>query len=425
MHVRTLILGGGLAGISTAYHLEQLGQTDYLVLEKENEPGGLCRSKLSRGFTFDYSGHLLHLHTPYGKKLVCTLLKNQLRRLPRRAWIYTQNARVPFPFQAHLWALPAHLQQKCLAGLLQAAKTPKDTSTRNFKDWCLHAFGTGIYQVFMRPYNTKLWGCPPQQLTSEWCGPFVPTPSLQEIRQSVRRRLSRPFGYNTHFYYPKTGGCGALVHALARHVSHLQTATTVTQIDLAQKTVRANGKTISFDFLVNTLPLPVFLRLLKNSPALTSLADRLSWQAVTVYQLALQGRRRPFSWIYFPDETEPFYRVGMQSSFSPNNAPKGSYSLYVELPGLIKPGRQQEDKIYQALLRKNVIRPTDKKLFSFWQPIPYAYVRYDKKRTATVRRIQQMLEKHQCFCAGRYGLWEYSFMESALLQGQALAQKLV
>jgi len=115
----------------------------------------------------------------------------------------------------------------------------------------------------------------------------------------------------------------------------------------------------------------------------------------------------------------------MQSSFSPNNAPKGSYSLYVELPGLIKTGRQQEDKIYQALLRKNVIRPTDKKLFSFWQPIPYAYVRYDKKRTATVRRIQQMLEKHQCFCAGRYGLWEYSFMESALLQGQALAQKLV
>ena len=68
MHVKTLILGGGITGLSVAYHLEQKGHTDYLVLEKENEPGGLCRSIYKNGFTFDYAGHLLHLHTPQGKK---------------------------------------------------------------------------------------------------------------------------------------------------------------------------------------------------------------------------------------------------------------------------------------------------------------------------------------------------------------------
>ena len=53
-----LILGGGLAGMSTAYHL---GDTPHLVLEAQATPGGLCRSRDVNGFTFDYTGHLLHL----------------------------------------------------------------------------------------------------------------------------------------------------------------------------------------------------------------------------------------------------------------------------------------------------------------------------------------------------------------------------
>ena len=70
MHVKTLILGAGLTGLSTAYHLEQRGETDYLVLECKTQPGGLCASQTVNGFTLDAGGHLLHLHTPYGKKLV-------------------------------------------------------------------------------------------------------------------------------------------------------------------------------------------------------------------------------------------------------------------------------------------------------------------------------------------------------------------
>ena len=74
MQVKTLILGAGLTGLSTAYHLEQAGETDYLLVEKEAVPGGLCASVQKNGFTYDYGGHLLHLHTPYGKKLVKKLL---------------------------------------------------------------------------------------------------------------------------------------------------------------------------------------------------------------------------------------------------------------------------------------------------------------------------------------------------------------
>lgn len=424
MHVKTLILGGGLAGLSTAYHLEKAGDSDYLVLEKEQQPGGLCRSVHKEGFIFDFAGHLLHLHTPQGKKLLGQLLPRALRRQQRRAWIYTANSRVPFPFQAHLHALPPQLQQKCLAGLVAKHAASKNPP-KNFKQWCLQSFGTGIYNTFMKPYNTKLWGRPLHTLTCEWCGPFIPSPGKAQIARSVRQKPTQSFGYNSIFYYPNQGGCGALVEALVKHVSNLRTHTPVTHIDLKNKKVYAGRKTFSFDKLVNTLPLPLFLTLLKNEPTLSGQAQYLHSQAVSVFNVAFKGRCKPFSWIYCPDAQDPFYRVGLQSSFSAHQAPSGCYSLYVELPGQARPSVTLEKQIYHALLQKGIINEHDEKLFSFWQFLPYAYVIYDAQRTPRVTRILQTLAKHHCFCAGRYGLWEYSFMEKALLQGKDLAKKLI
>ena len=414
MHTRTLILGAGLAGLSTAFHLEKAGQHDYLLLEQEHEPGGLCHSIRHKGFTFDCAGH-------YGKKLVSGLLGTNLHRVERRAAIYTRSVRVPFPFQANLFALSPHERTVCLQGLLQAAKKHYKTPPPHFEAWCLRTFGKGIYEQFLRPYNTKLWGRSPRELTAEWCGPFVPHPTPAQIRRSAQHPLEKPLGYNAFFYYPKKGGCGALAQALAQQV-HVQTNTRVTRIDLKSKTVYAGQKKFTFDNLVNTLPLPVFLKLLQHEPRLKQQANCLHGADVTVYQVAVQGKRAPFSWIYCPDRQDPFYRVGMYSSFAASNAPKGCYSLYVELPGL---KTVPERKIWQALVKKGLVGADDKKLFSFWQKIPSAYAVYDKKRTQTVQTVLKKLQQKKCFSIGRYGRWEYAFMETALLQGKETAQKLL
>ena len=42
--VNYLILGAGPAGLTLANRLKELGETSFLVLEKEAEAGGLCRS---------------------------------------------------------------------------------------------------------------------------------------------------------------------------------------------------------------------------------------------------------------------------------------------------------------------------------------------------------------------------------------------
>ena len=423
MHVKTLILGGGITGLSTAYHLNKLGQTDYLIIEKEQKPGGLCRSIYQDGFTFDYGGHLLHLHTSYGKKLLFNLLPDNLHCITRNAWIYTSDYKVPFPFQANLYALPPHVRNKCIAELIKVSTINNRNPPKNFEEWCIRSFGDGIYKAFMYPYNKKMWGCEPSDLTCEWCGNFVPAPSKSDIKRSAILKPSKEYGYNPSFYYPKRGGCGAVIDALTENISQLLVNTEISQIDLRNKKVFANGIIISYEYLVNTLPLSCFLEMLQSSP-LKMLADDLRCQQVTVLLIAIKGYHHSFSWIYFPDKEDPFFRIGMQSSFSSNNAPADSYSYYVEFPGLINPSRSMEKKTIQILLKKGLINESDEILFSIWKHIPYGYVIYDNQRTSIVNMVLNDLENFQCLCAGRFALWEYSFIEKALIQGKDVALKI-
>ena len=50
---KIVIIGGGLTGLSAAYHLEHRGFFDYELYEKDETIGGLSRSVQQVGFTFD------------------------------------------------------------------------------------------------------------------------------------------------------------------------------------------------------------------------------------------------------------------------------------------------------------------------------------------------------------------------------------
>lgn len=422
-HVQTLILGGGITGLATAYALEKQGRTDYLLVEAKDRLGGLCATTFLNGYHFDYGGHFLHLHTPLGKALVKELLGNNLAPHKRHAWIYTNGMRVPFPFQTNLWALHPELRALCVQELETLQDDPH--APQHFEQWCVQSFGRGLYEAFFRPYNEKLWGRPLAELTCEWCGPFVPAPKRREILQSVTQKPTTPQGYNATFYYPKTGGCGALIEALAQHVHHVRTHAPVTKIDLKTKTAWVNHEKIEFENLVSTIPLPQLVNLLQGHEDCKRQALQLEAQPVTIYHLAIARKTEPFSWIYCPDAAQPFYRVGLTSGFAPASVPEPNTSLfYIELPGLPPTTPQTEQQIWDGLYQKGLVNNDDVKLFSAWQTIPYAYVIFNRKRTEIVPGLLSALEKENCFCAGRYGRWEYSFMERSLIEAWELAKRI-
>jgi len=116
-----LILGGGLAGMSAAYHL---GDTEHLVVEGASTPGGLCRTREVGGFRFDYTGHLLHLRDERIARLVDALLPDAFDRIERESRIRSHGATLEFPFQANLHGLPREIVAGCVSGFARSLATP-------------------------------------------------------------------------------------------------------------------------------------------------------------------------------------------------------------------------------------------------------------------------------------------------------------
>jgi protoporphyrinogen oxidase len=424
-----LILGGGLAGLSTALHL---GDEPHLVLEAETAPGGLCRTREVAGFHFDYTGHLLHLRDPRAVALVDRLLPDAFEVIERRARIRSRGATLPFPFQANLHGLPPQVVADCLIGFVEnLGRTVPDDPRTSFEDWSLAVFGSGISEAFMLPYNAKLFRRPPAEMTADWVSWAVPRPSLGEVVRGALGIETRGMGYNPTFRYPKSGGIGVLPRALARRVERLRLGCRVARIDLERKRVTlAGGETLRFDRLVVTLPLPGVLGMAEGGPTdLAELGERLDWSVVACLNL---GVDRPeiadgAHWIYFPDADAPFYRVGFPSNFSRAVAPAGTSSLYVEF-GLRRgepwDAAALERAALEALRSEGILSAGDRILARDWIRIDPGYVIFDRARQEVMARVVPELAALGVHLIGRYGAWTYSYMERALLDGIELAERL-
>ena len=420
------ILGGGLTGLSTAYHL---GRKDWCIYEKEGRAGGLCRTEARDGFLFDYTGHWLHMARPETRSLVDRLLGGNLEAHRRDTWIHSQGTYTRYPFQSNTYGLPVETVRECLVGFVEAHCRKQTTRPRDFQEWILQAFGQGIARHFMIPYNTKLWTVPPRRLSCDWLGKYVPKPDLEQVITGALTDQASGLGYNAAFHYPRTGGIQSLVDSFAAKlpVKRVRLSHEIVRVDLLRKVlVSAEGETHPFEKLVVTAPLPHFLRLLSSvPPSLKTHARALKHNRVLNLNF---GVSRPVGdgrhWVYFPEAKYPFYRVGFPSNVCPSMTPPGCGSLYTEV-ALRKPGipeKELRDQVVRGLVHAGILRDAGEITAELTLDIPCAYVILDHHRRKTFARIRSALAARGVFPAGRYGAWEYSAMEDAILWGRRAAQ---
>jgi len=429
-NVDVLVVGGGLAGLSAAYHLK--GKT-CKVVEREKEPGGTARSFKVGDFTFDFTGHLLHLHNPYTKRLVTSLLKNRFYSCIRKAAIFSHGTYTNYPFQANTHGLPSNVIDECILGFFKSllrgiSRRPKKNP--DFHQWSLDIFGKGISKYFMVPYNQKLFQTSLKKMNVDWCGPFVPRPKLEDVIRGALVVQDKKFGYNTRFLYPKKGGIQELARAFGRRLKNLSLNTGIQSIDWKKRVAfLSTGERIRYKYLINTIPLYEFLKISKLLPKKVRRASRTLKKAGI---LCLNiGVRRPKisdkSWIYFPEKKYPFYRVGFPMNFTPHNVPRGCSSMYVEVPMNLakkysKSGILRE--VRKGLIACGILKSSDRLPVVQFLPIKYAYVIYDNFRAPALKTIFSFLMSHRIQSVGRYGGWKYSFMEEAILDGKRAAEKI-
>ena len=429
---RVVVLGGGLAGLSCGLHLAEAG-VDVSVHEREAAAGGKATSVTVEGFSFDVTGHWLHLRDPEMQALANRLLPGEWMEVERRARVLSHGVMTRYPFQANTYGLPPAVVKECLLGFFDAVRQQEAGAAPpdNFYEYILLHFGEGIARHFMVPYNQKMWGVHPREITAAWCSRFVPRPTLEEVVAGAVGAHAEGLGYNPRFLYPVSGGIGRLAaafgHALgpALHLSHAATS-----IDWRQRRVRfADGDERGYEHLVSSLPLPQLVERLQDVPeSVTEAAARLRWTTVAYVNYGCRGTvNRGFHWVYVPEERFPFYRVGSYSNAAPHLAPDGHGSLYVEMtvPSPEVDWEMLLPDVRRGLTEAGLIPSEDVIVVEDPRVVPVAYVVFDHDCYAARKTIFEFLDSASVRSIGRYGRWTYGSMEDAMVDGRKTALEIM
>ncbi|MBW2524383.1 MAG: NAD(P)-binding protein [Deltaproteobacteria bacterium] len=428
-HCPVAILGAGLTGMAAAHRLDELGIAHRLI-EREPQPGGLAVTVEERGYRFDRTGHLLHVDDEQIRSLALRFIGPEVRQIGRRAAVWSHGVYTRYPFQANLHGLPPKVAYQCLLGFLEARERQLQPGAtrerpRDFAEYCLRHFGRGITEHFMVPYNSRLWGVPPTEITADWCSRFVPVPTLEDVIAGAVGLADRELGYNARFFYPRKG-IGQLSTGLASEVGAIELGRSPTAVRAAARELVFDDERISYDVLLSTIPLPRLIGLCQLAPDdVHQAATKLRATPLHYLDVALRVPcGQPYHWVYVPEAAYPFYRVGCYSNLSADMAPVGKACLYVELADRGEPDLPQLlPTVAAGLTEMGMIRSAADIVFARARRIDCAYVIFDHSYFDALGVIEPFLSQHHIISRGRYGGWNYSAMADAIRFGRDAADE--
>jgi protoporphyrinogen oxidase len=422
-----VIVGAGLTGLSAAWHLARRGVAA-TVLEREDVPGGACRTLRDGEFHFDLTGHLLHLSRNESLPLLAQLgLRGRLARRRRRAAVALAGTFTPYPIQIHTHRLPAEVRRDCVLGFVRAHLDASEREQSSFAEWAQSRFGEGFARHFFLPYNRKLFRTDPAELTTDWVGRYVPRPGLEDVIDGAFGLFRQPVGYNATFLYPRRGGIALVGDALASKAGPVRYGCEVREVFLSARSLRlASGETLRWDTLVATLPLTHLAAMTRDLPAAAhSAAAHLRAVAVVNLNLGVRGPAPRWEhWLYVPEERYPFYRVGIPSNHG-RVAPEGFHTLSIEVS--VPAGEAAPTDLEEACLRGleelGLLRDRGNIVAGVVARIDPAYVVFDGARPAAVAALRDAYREGGVILAGRWAEWKYSTMEDALWDGATVARR--
>ena len=410
--VKYLIIGAGISGLAFA---SQKASDDYLILEKEAEPGGYCRTIKRNGFVWDYAGHFFHFRNERLQKEFCDLLHNDSAVFQKKNTSIKYKERyVDYPFQFNIHQLPQNEFIDCLVDLFSKDEVEINT----FKEMLYAKFGKSIADKFLIPYNEKLYACNLDKLDRDAMGRFFPMADPIQIVQSFRKEQIQ--SYNDSFYYSADGAI-AFVDAFLEKidVSKIRYNSNVESIDTSNKIVCVDGEQIRYEYLISTIPFAELLEITN-----TEHEDCFTANQVLVFNIGFDGASKDEQshWIYYPENEYCFYRVGYYN----NILRRQPMSLYVEIGYKQNEEIDVEKDFEQTLvdLKKAGIIDNQKPVDWCHMIMNPAYVHVSSAAQQEKERIMHEFGNENIYCIGRYGNWTYCSIEDCIMMAYELAEKI-
>lgn len=381
--MRIGIIGGGIGGLSAAYFLRRT-EHEIELHEASDETGGMARSFQWHGFDCDVAPHRLYTDDEdVLNELLALVPMNRLRRTSR---IHLQGRWIQDPVNA-IEIMAKFLPWRSLQIGWSFLRHP-DVGEDSFESMVLSKFGSGLNDLFFKPYSEKLFGIPADQISPEWGRRKLRVSGFKDM---IRRNTKL---YFKSFYYPVTGGygtiCDALYNAVAGQVrfqSRLLAMEPRPQGGYRCTFERTTGDQVEtvereYDVVISTLPVSQTADFIGES------LD-LSFRAADIYYLLVDKRQVSDNhWFYLADGKEDFClnRVSEFRNFSKTQPDVNQTVLCCEVTAT---ELGSEERVIEELARVGLLRP-DQVLDTMKIHVPMAYPVYDLASDDEMARMAEI-----------------------------------
>lgn len=149
---KAIILGAGFAGSTAAYLLHRAGW-QCTVIEKEQYPGGGCR-------TFFHGGHPFtkgpRPYYGYSEKIFGWIDRFvPMRRFKHELLSYVETEKRFFTYPIHQDDIPQMSQREKIEHELSVRAN--DKPPENFREYWINRVGPTLYEMFVQKYSHKMW----------------------------------------------------------------------------------------------------------------------------------------------------------------------------------------------------------------------------------------------------------------------------
>jgi len=422
------ILGAGCAGFGAAHQLHSQGVKPVIYEARDHIGGHTASFDYNDGFVFDEGPHISFTKNDRIKTLFAESVGQDFQAFPSRVNNYWKGHWIKHPAQVNLAGLPRQLIVDCIKDFVHAQNNEYG-EIRNYQDWLHAAFGPTFGDTFPGEYTKKYHTTEAKNLTTDWLGPRLYQPDLDEVLHGALDRDTQDVHYIPDFRYPTNGGFVSYLDIFAQrsevHLNHR-----VTEIDTKEKVLTfSHGGKAPYEKVISSIPLPALIPLIKDAPAeVREAAALLSCSQVALINIGLN--RADISdchWTYFYDAEIPFSRLSFPHMFSPHVAPEGCGAIQAEiyfsdkwkpmagtLEDLIEPTIQNLMKIGYIQDREEIIHTST--LYA-----PWGNVIFDHDRPKCLKVVHDFLKDVGVAYCGRYGDWAYIWTDESFISGERAA----
>lgn len=417
-----VILGGGLSAISSAYFAQEREDIDeIIILEKEDRPGGLCRSIKKDGYTYDIGPHILFSKDKEMLNLMLDVLpeRNELRRSNQ---IIYKGKYVQYPFENDLSKLPKADLDYCVTQFLN--NPYEDYEAENMLQFFLKTFGEGITNTYLRPYNEKIWKYDPCFMDTQMVD-RIPKPTAEEIMRSASGETVDGYVHQLYFSFPSKGGIEAVVQGFVNRLNQKCIIKCEQNIKSVRKTrtgfeIEVDGKIIHADKLMSTIPIQELAKIYQIPKPIEDRIRELRYNSIIIAFVKTKEDLSGNNFAFMnPEKDIIFHRISkmdfLGESYKSDGATymvevtyrQGDYTDSLSDEQLMK-------RIVEGLKQIEFIEDEGDAEFINITRHEYAYVIYDLKHKGNMSVIRDYFKSQGIILNGRFGNFEYWNMDRVI-----------